>query len=154
MSGLEHPRGNFVVPVSACSIIYARMVQASQPPQPFSLNDLLRQHCHDRLYIKPLHWTAQHLQLLKCRFFRRQRTPQPTSSIQGGLTPPSESEQPRENSKVDKYLPEHGQDFRIQQSVNRLAYGDSIMVKQWGLEALLKAFSNDHTVTSLSYVLP
>jgi len=67
------------------------------------LNDLLRQHCHDRLYVKPLHWTAQHLQLLKCRFVRRQRTPQPTSSTQGGLAPPSESEQLREDSKVDKY---------------------------------------------------
>ena len=130
------------------------VLQASQPPQPFSLNDLLRQHCHDRLYIKPLHWTAQHLQLLKCRFVRRQRTLQPTSSTQDGLTPPSESEQPRENSKVDKYPPEYGQDFRIQQSIHRLAYGDSMMVKQWGLKALLKVFSNDYTVTSLSYVLP
>ena len=123
--------------------------QTSQPPQPLSLNDLLRQHCHDRLYVKPLHWTAQHLQLLKCRFVRRQRIPQPASSSQGGLSPLSESEQPREDSKVD-----NGQDIRIQKAVSRLASSNSIMVKQWGLKALLKAFSNDHTVTSLSYVLP
>jgi hypothetical protein len=130
------------------------VLQASQLPQPFSLNDLLRQHCHDRLYVQPLHWTAQHLQLLKCRIVRRQRTPRPTSSTQGGLTPPSESEQPRENSKVDKYPPEHDQDFRIRISMDRLAYDDSMMVKQWGLEALLKRFLNNDTVTSFSYVLP
>jgi len=123
--------------------------QASQPPQPLSLNDLLRQHCHDRLYVKPLHWTARHLQLLKCRFVRRQRTPQPASSSQGRLSLPSESEQPREDSKVD-----NGQDIRIQKAVYRLAYGDCMMDKQWGLEALLETFSNGHTVTSLSYVLP
>jgi len=130
------------------------VLQASQSPQPFSLNDLLRQHCHDRLYVKPLHWTAQHLQLLKCRFVRRQRTPQPTSSTQGGLSPPSESEQPREDSNVDKYPPKHDQDIRIQNAVHRLAYGDTMTFRQWGLEALLSVFSNDHTVTSLSYVLP
>jgi len=129
------------------------VLQVSQPPQPFSLNDLLRQHCHDRLYVKPLHWTAQHLQLLKCRFVRRQRTPQPTNSTQGGIIPPSESEQPREDSKVDKYPPKHGQDIGIQNAVYRLAYGDNMTIKQWGLEVLLKAFSNDYTVTSLSYVL-
>ena len=125
------------------------MVQASQPPQPFSLNDLLRQHCHDRLYVKPLHWTAQHLQLLKCRFVRRQRIPQPASSSQGGLSPLSESEKPREDSKVD-----NGQDIRIQKAVYRPAYGECMMDKQWGLEALLKTFSNGYTITSLSYVLP
>ena len=130
------------------------VLQVSQPPQPLSLNDLIRRHCHDRLYVKPLHWTAQHLQLLKCRFVHRRRTPQPTSSTQGGLAPLSESEQPREDSKVDKYPLKHGQDIRIQKAVSRLASSNSIMVKQWGLKALLKAFSNDHTVTSLSYVLP
>ena len=130
------------------------VLQAFQPPQPFSLNDLLQQHCHDRLYVEPLHWTAQHLQLLKCRFVRHQRTPQPTSSTQGGLAPSSESEQRGEDCKVDKYPPKHDQDFRIRISIHRLAYGDSMMVKQWGLEALLKRFSNDDTVTSFSYVLP
>ena len=128
--------------------------QAFQPPQLLSLNDLLRQHCHDRLYVKPLHWTAQHLRLLKCRFVHRQRTPQLTSSTQGGPAPLSESKQPRKDSKVNKYPPKHDQDFRIRKSVHRLAYGHSMMVKQWGLEALLEAFSNDHTVTSFSYVLP
>jgi hypothetical protein len=130
------------------------VLQVSQPPQPLSLNDLLRRHRHDRLYVKPLHWTAQHLQLLKCRFVHRRRTPQPTSSTQGGLAPSSESEQPREDSKVDKYPLKHVEDIRIQTAVSRLVSGDRMIFKQWGLEALLKAFSNDHTVTSLSYVLP
>jgi hypothetical protein len=123
--------------------------QAFQPPQPLSLNDLLRQYCHDRLYVQPLHWTAQHLQLIECRFVRRQRTLQPTSPTQGGPAPLSKSD-----SKVDKYPPEHDQDIRIQRAVNRLGYGDSMMTRQWGLETLLEAFSNEHAVTSLSYVLP
>ena len=147
-----HLVGYPVLGSATCSVFYASMaLQVYQPPQPLSLNGLLRQHCHDRLYVKPLHWTAQHLQLLKCRFVCRQRTPQPTSSTQGGLAP---SERPREDSKVDKYPPKHGQDIGIQHAVYRLAYGDSMTIKQWGLKALLKAFSNDYTVTSLSYVLP
>ena len=125
------------------------VLQASQPLQPLSLNDLLRQHCHNRLYVKPLHWTAQHLQLLKCRFVRRQRTPQLASSSQDGLSPPSKSEQPSEDSKVD-----NGRDICIQKAIYRLAYGNCMMDKQWGLEALLETFSNGHTITSLSYVLP
>lgn len=28
----------------------------------------LRAHCRERIYVRPLYWTAQHLQLLDCRF--------------------------------------------------------------------------------------
>jgi hypothetical protein len=127
--------------------------QASQPPQSFSLNDLLRQHCRDRLYIQPLHWTAQHLQLLECRFFNRQCTPQPASSTLAGLTPPSESEQSREDSKANKHPPKHGQDTDLECAVRRLAYDKSIMVKGWGLKHLLHALSNYRIITDLPYVL-
>jgi hypothetical protein len=75
--------------------------QAFQPPEPLSLNDLLRQHCHDRLYVYPLRWTAQHLQLLNCRFVHCQPLPPPASSTQAHR----ESEQPGEDSKLDKQQP-------------------------------------------------
>jgi hypothetical protein len=138
-------------PNSSC-VIYGRMApQASQPPQPFSLNDLLRQHCRDRLYVQPLHWTAQHLQLLGCRFIRRQRTPQPASSTLAGLTPPSESEQSKEDSKANKHPPKHGQDTDLEDAVRRLAR--STILKVSGLIDLLHALSNYRIITDLPYVL-
>jgi len=128
--------------------------QASQSPQSSSLNDLLRQHCRDRLYVQPLHWTAQHLQLLGCRFVRRQRTPQPASSTLAGLTPPSESEQSKEDSKADKHSLKHEQDTDLERAVRRLAYNENVMVKGWGLEHLLDALSNYQVITDLPYVIP
>ncbi|KAI1367161.1 hypothetical protein F5Y08DRAFT_337039 [Xylaria arbuscula] len=38
---------------------------------PLSINGLIRRHCRDRLYVHPLQWTTQHLQLLECQFVRR-----------------------------------------------------------------------------------
>lgn len=49
----------------------------SQSPEPSSINDILRKHSRDRLYIPPLRWTAQHLNLLGCRFVRK-KVPRPT----------------------------------------------------------------------------
>lgn len=37
-------------------------------PEPSSINDIIRQHSRSRLYVKPLHWTSHHLDLLQCRF--------------------------------------------------------------------------------------
>ncbi|KAL6699460.1 hypothetical protein J3F84DRAFT_185394 [Trichoderma pleuroticola] len=36
-----------------------------RPPEPSSI---IRQYCRERLYVMPLHWTLQHLDLLGCRF--------------------------------------------------------------------------------------
>jgi len=124
-------------------------LQASQSPQSSSLNDLLRQHCRDRLYVQPLHWTAQHLQLLGCRFVRRQRTPQPASSTLAGLTPPSESEQSREDSKANKHPLKD-----LECAIRRLARSVYILLKRSGLIDLLHALSNDCIITTLPYVLP
>jgi len=38
------------------------------PPHPLSINGLIRKHCRNRLYVHPLQWTAQHLELLGYRF--------------------------------------------------------------------------------------
>ena len=140
---------DFCIPRDAkqisCFVIYGRMVsQASQPPQPFSLNDLLRRHCRDRLYVPPLRWTAQHLRLLKCRFVPRPRT-RPASSTQARFTPPSESEQSEE---VSNHPPKQ-EDIRLQRSLQRLTRGKDLLHKKWGLKHLLRALSNDRVVTSL-----
>jgi hypothetical protein len=37
-------------------------------PEPLSINSVIRQYCRSRLYVPPLHWTSDHLQLLDCRF--------------------------------------------------------------------------------------
>jgi hypothetical protein len=39
-----------------------------QPPEPRSINDVLRQHCRERLYVHPLRWTSRQLLLLDCQF--------------------------------------------------------------------------------------
>ncbi|KAI1765860.1 hypothetical protein GGR53DRAFT_247066 [Hypoxylon sp. FL1150] len=41
-----------------------------QPPHPLSVNGLIRKHCQDRLYVHPVKWTAQHLELLGYQFVR------------------------------------------------------------------------------------
>jgi hypothetical protein len=119
--------------------------QAPQLPQPLSLNDLLRRYCRDRLYVPPLRWTAQHVQLLKCRFVPRPPIPQPASSTQARLTPPSESEQTGEESKH----PLKQKDIGLRRALCRLARGNSLLFKRCGLERLFEAVSNDHIVTSL-----
>ncbi|KAI1160657.1 hypothetical protein F5B18DRAFT_631668 [Nemania serpens] len=42
-----------------------------QPPHPLSVNGLIQKHCRNRLYVHPLQWTAQHLELLGYRFVRK-----------------------------------------------------------------------------------
>jgi hypothetical protein len=120
--------------------------QASQPPEPFSLNGLLRKHCHDRLYVHPLHWTAQHLQLLNCRFFHCQPLPPPASSTQA-YPPPGESEQPREDSKLDKQQPKHGQDINLK-AARRLAFSPHDTAKELAMRELL----SDYAISWLQYV--
>jgi len=100
--------------------------QAYQPPQSSSLNDLIRQHCRDRLYVQPLHWTAQHLQLLGCRFVCR---PRPTSS-----------------THVNK------QDTDLAYAVGRLIGSSCIVDKSAGLGDLFMRISNDRVITLLRYV--
>jgi hypothetical protein len=117
--------------------------QAFQPPEPLSLNGLLRQHCHDRLYVHPLRWTAQHLQLLNCRFFRCQPLPPPASSTQAHR----ESEQPREDSKLDKQQPKHEQDINLK-AARRLAFSPFSTAKELAMGELL----NDHAISWLQYV--
>ncbi|KAF5000395.1 hypothetical protein FDECE_11215 [Fusarium decemcellulare] len=39
-----------------------------RPPEPSSINNIIREHSRSRLYVSPLHWTSQHLQLLDCQF--------------------------------------------------------------------------------------
>jgi len=53
------------------------LVWLSRSPEPSSINDILRSHSRDRLYIPPLQWTAQHLDLLGCPFVR-DKAPKPT----------------------------------------------------------------------------
>jgi hypothetical protein len=119
---------------------------AYQPPQPFSLDDILRRHCRDRLYVQPLHWTDQHLQLLDCQFIRKS-TLQPASS-----TPPSEDEQSKEDSKVDKHPPKDEKDTDLENFVVRFARGTTVGYQIGGLIHLLHAISKDPIDTFLLYV--
>ncbi|KAK4202194.1 hypothetical protein QBC40DRAFT_46356 [Triangularia verruculosa] len=60
---------------------YATEEKPDVPPkrlketEPASINDILRQHSRDRLFVLPLQWTAQHLALLGCYFARKEIEP-------------------------------------------------------------------------------
>ncbi|KAI1272307.1 hypothetical protein F5Y07DRAFT_392150 [Xylaria sp. FL0933] len=66
-----------------------------QPPHPLSVNGLIRKHCRNRLYVHPLQWTAQHLELLGYRFVRKSnrklRDHRPQHRHQNSLQLPSEA---------------------------------------------------------------
>jgi hypothetical protein len=51
-------------------------------PEPSSLNDILRKNNRDRLFVRPMRWTSQHLRLLGCQFLLEEEEP------------PAESQQP------------------------------------------------------------
>jgi hypothetical protein len=49
-------------------------------PDPSSIYGLMREHSRERLYVRPLHWTSQHMQLLECRFILEEAEPQKKES--------------------------------------------------------------------------
>jgi hypothetical protein len=51
-------------------------------PEASSINGILRQHARERLYVQPLHWTAQQLRLLKCVFIRQRHAACRTTGTQ------------------------------------------------------------------------
>jgi len=42
-------------------------------PEPSSINDILRRHSRSRLYVYPIQWTSDQLELLECRFLAKRR---------------------------------------------------------------------------------
>ncbi|KAK3941961.1 hypothetical protein QBC46DRAFT_352821 [Diplogelasinospora grovesii] len=52
----------------------SRTLAAFATPHPSSLNGLIQKHGRERLYVKPIRWTARHLELLECHF-EQQETP-------------------------------------------------------------------------------
>ncbi|RWA08291.1 hypothetical protein EKO27_g6807 [Xylaria grammica] len=61
-----------------------------QPPHPLSANGLIRKHCRSRLYVHPLQWTAQHLELLGYWFVRKSNRKLRDHRHQNSLQLPSE----------------------------------------------------------------
>ncbi|GAP93099.1 hypothetical protein SAMD00023353_10400250 [Rosellinia necatrix] len=70
-----------------------------QPPHPLSVNGLLQSHCRTRLYVHPLQWTAQHLELLGYRFVRR--TNRELTNHRAQHQPQSELQLPSEATILD-----------------------------------------------------
>lgn len=105
--------------------------------QPRSLNDLLRQHCHDRLYVQPLHWTTQHLRLMNCQFARPPCASLPARFPDRSRTSQSEREQQQREDFKNTY------DIELPKAVRQLAYEDDMISKQWALDALLNVLSNN-----------
>ncbi|KAI1108158.1 hypothetical protein F5Y14DRAFT_437188 [Nemania sp. NC0429] len=70
----------------------ASLVLPYQPPHPLSINGLIRKHCRDRLYVHPLQWTSQHLELLGCRFVCHDEVAMfPSQQLGSSLPLPSEA---------------------------------------------------------------
>ncbi|KAI2626747.1 hypothetical protein GGR54DRAFT_637309 [Hypoxylon sp. NC1633] len=80
---------DFGIPVRG-SIEEAQFTPSTTSPNTTSINQLLRRHCRERLFMPPLHWTDRQLDLLGCQFVscRPSRWPtQPFSYYQAPLSP-------------------------------------------------------------------
>lgn len=51
-----------------------------QPPEPQSINHIIRQHARSRLFVHPIRWTSAQLQLLCCSFVFKPPKPKPKPS--------------------------------------------------------------------------
>lgn len=47
----------------------------NSPPEPNSINAIIREHCRRRLYVRPLLWTLEQLILLGCEFISKTMPP-------------------------------------------------------------------------------
>jgi hypothetical protein len=56
-----------VSPASPASLASRAPPRLTSPEQA-SVNAILRHHCRTKLFVRPIFWTSQHLQLLDCRF--------------------------------------------------------------------------------------
>lgn len=70
----------------------SRPPSITPPPEPLSINDIIRQHCRTRLYVPPWCWTDSHLHLLGCEFVPEE--PQKTGKDCGQATTPQPARTP------------------------------------------------------------
>ncbi|KAH0493752.1 hypothetical protein TgHK011_000403 [Trichoderma gracile] len=79
------------------------------PTTPLSINQLLRLHCRERLFVHPVEWTHRHLELLECSF--APSTPEPAPACLPALVP------------LDKELEEHVNARFVRQLASRRGRG-------------------------------
>ncbi|KAL7812796.1 hypothetical protein V8C26DRAFT_436794 [Trichoderma gracile] len=76
---------------------------------PLSINQLLRLHCRERLFVHPVEWTHRHLELLECSF--EPSTPEPAPACPPAPVP------------LDKELEEHVSARFVRQLASRRGRG-------------------------------
>src|SRR5271170_2691363 len=59
-----------------------RLSSSQSTLEPLSINDILRRHSQSRLYVFPIRWTSDQLELLECRFLVKRR-PRPRTDQSG-----------------------------------------------------------------------
>lgn len=62
-------------------------------PDPDSINAILRKHCRTRLFVHPIRWTTEQLELLQCRFAGRTMPPPPATVAIPAATEAEEAHQ-------------------------------------------------------------
>lgn len=118
-------------------------------PEPLSINSIIRQYCRSRLYVPPLHWTSNHLQLLDCRFaLKKTRRKGRSKSRRRPAT--SRDDQSRLTDNVTHSERQH-QAAKLTTSqtaihaANLLLYqAHNTVVKHWAVEDLLSVYNIRH----------
>ncbi|PKY05576.1 hypothetical protein P168DRAFT_317098 [Aspergillus campestris IBT 28561] len=121
-------------------MLYPRSAVGWNSAEDGSIHSILRDNCRKRLYVKPIAWTSDHLQLLRCRFNYR----------------PARSWPKEERSKRQPLEPSHAQKNVEQQAERRthesqrlryannlkvlLAYPSLLGGKQSAIEEILEAY--------------
>ncbi|KAI0096930.1 hypothetical protein GGR51DRAFT_542346 [Nemania sp. FL0031] len=120
---------------SQTSKISSALLLCQPPPHPLSVNGLLRKHCRERLYVKPLQWTARHLELLGYRFFRQSSKELKDHGHQrrqqNSLGPPSEGR--IRDAIYDVQRPNVGRDYKNCRIVGFLVGCEVIRLARSGL---------------------
>lgn len=80
----EHPQSDSTSTPARLTPPCASRKAALSPPQPNSINAIIREHCRHRLYVRPELWTLKQLKLLGCEFVLKELPPR------GQKLPPTE----------------------------------------------------------------
>ncbi|KAK4078362.1 uncharacterized protein Triagg1_3378 [Trichoderma aggressivum f. europaeum] len=104
-----------------------------RPPEPSSINDILRQHCRESLYVKPLYWTLHHLELLGCQFYAK-----------------IEKEENARHAENAGSFQGHSQGQPGDQVPNTTKLPPDTIIRRAGFSSTLKFYFNSRHVNSLS----
>ena len=108
-------------------------------PEPDSIQAIFRDNCGIRLYVRPIAWTSNQLQLLMCRFcYQKKRRPQ--TQTQPARQDPGFNGGKMADSAVQKKSAKEGPYIWAMRSVNHLAWISTLESKKSAVKTILRAY--------------